>query len=362
MPRIRTIKPEAFTSESLAEVRITAERTFFGLLTQADDRGRHRDNAAVIAGALWPLRPEHTAVHVEEDLRQLAGAGLVCRYTGCDGKRYLHFPTWDDHQKINKPSESRQSVCREHDPDGSCGHCKKTDCPSRKSLPDNSGSPTGVLREGSNHSETDTPTMPGGVENGSPPAEQTSTGADRRPRETAAEVWDKAAGHSDSDADSGSPPVALPESSGSPLVLDLGPRIMDLGSSAYGGAAPAARDPAEPVTAQTIVREWLDRVPKRPPGKVIGQASREIKQLLAEGIDPDDIRRGLARWKDKGLHPATIPSVVNEVMNTGTPLLPRGSNVVALHAAQPRPSTADQRAGAAFALAAQLRAEEGRSS
>lgn len=38
------------------------------------------------------------------------------------------------------------------------------------------------------------------------------------------------------------------------------------------------------------------------------------------------------------------------------------SNVVALHAGQPRPSTADQRAGAAFALAAQLRAEEERSS
>ena len=40
MARIRTIKPEAFTSESLAEVAISAERTLFGLLTQADDHGR----------------------------------------------------------------------------------------------------------------------------------------------------------------------------------------------------------------------------------------------------------------------------------------------------------------------------------
>jgi hypothetical protein len=60
LARIRTIKPEAFVSESLAAVSLTAERTFFGLLTQADDQGRHRDHAAIIAGQLWVLRPEHT--------------------------------------------------------------------------------------------------------------------------------------------------------------------------------------------------------------------------------------------------------------------------------------------------------------
>lgn len=74
MARIRTIKPEAFFSESLAEVSVEAERTFFGLLTQADDHGRHRDNAAIIAGLLWPLRAEHTSVHVEDDLHQLANS------------------------------------------------------------------------------------------------------------------------------------------------------------------------------------------------------------------------------------------------------------------------------------------------
>ncbi|WP_395369318.1 hypothetical protein OHU45_09105 [Streptomyces tubercidicus] len=48
--RIRTIKPEAFNSESLAAVSLSAERTFFGLLTQSDDHGRFRDQPAVIAG------------------------------------------------------------------------------------------------------------------------------------------------------------------------------------------------------------------------------------------------------------------------------------------------------------------------
>ena len=57
MPRIRTVKPEAFTSESLAEVSVEAERTFYGLLTQADDHGRHRDNAAIIADCCGPCGP-----------------------------------------------------------------------------------------------------------------------------------------------------------------------------------------------------------------------------------------------------------------------------------------------------------------
>ncbi|AQY20539.1 hypothetical protein T261_07287 [Streptomyces lydicus] len=126
MARIRTIKPEAFTSESLAEVSVHAERTFFGLLTQADDHGRFRDNPAVIAGLLWPLRAEHTAVHVEDDLHQLAAAGLICRYIGCDGRRYLHIVTWFEHQKIDKPSQSRISACPDHHAKQRCAVCKGT--------------------------------------------------------------------------------------------------------------------------------------------------------------------------------------------------------------------------------------------
>ncbi|WP_073951546.1 hypothetical protein [Streptomyces kebangsaanensis] len=72
---------------------------------------------------------------------------------------------------------------------------------------------------------------------------------------------------------------------------------------------------AEPPTAQTIVGEWLERCQKRPPSSVIGQVSKHIKTLLAEGIAPDDIRRGIATWMAKGLHPSTLASVVNEVMN-----------------------------------------------
>jgi hypothetical protein len=113
--RIRTIKPEAFASESLAAVSLSAERTFFGLLTQADDHGRFRDQAAVITGLLWSLRPDHGPMDVENDLAQLADADLICRYAGQDGKRCLHIVTWHLHQKINRPSGVRNPACPHHD-------------------------------------------------------------------------------------------------------------------------------------------------------------------------------------------------------------------------------------------------------
>ncbi|MEU6222281.1 hypothetical protein [Streptomyces sp. NPDC047042] len=81
-----------------------------------------------------------------------------------------------------------------------------------------------------------------------------------------------------------------------------------------------AVDSDTPVTAQTIVGEWLERCTVRPPSRVIGQLSKEIRILLEEDrIHPDWIRRGIATWMTKGLHPSTLASVVNEAMNTTGP-------------------------------------------
>ncbi|MFB6568260.1 hypothetical protein [Streptomyces noursei] len=85
--------------------------------------------------------------------------------------------------------------------------------------------------------------------------------------------------------------------------------------SDFVGAAEAAPQEPEPVTAQTIVAEWLDRCTKRPPSQTIGQTSKQIKKLLEDGIEADDIRRGLAKWMARGSGPSAIPSFVNEAMN-----------------------------------------------
>ena len=110
----------------------------------------------------------------------------------------------------------------------------------------------------------------------------------------------------------------------------------------------ADSDTTRAVTAQTIVGEWLDRCRKRPPRQVVGQVAKHIREMLAEDIDPDDIRRGIAAWMAKGLHPAALASVVNEVMNRSP--LPAAA----------RPSTTDQRVAATLALGAKLQAAHDR--
>lgn len=110
--------------------------------------------------------------------------------------------------------------------------------------------------------------------------------------------------------------------------------------------APVPNTPGDALsvtTAQTIVGEWIDRCAKRPPGRVIGQVAKYVREMLAEDIDPDDIRRGTAAWMVKGLHPAALPSVVNEVMNRGP-------------AAAARPSTTDQRVADAVERGRRLQA------
>ncbi|MFJ2158118.1 hypothetical protein [Streptomyces sp. NPDC087856] len=305
MARIRTVKPEAFVSESLAEVSVEAERTFFGLLTQADDHGRHRDNAAIIAGLLWPLRAEHTSVHVEDDLHQLANAGLLCRYTGCDGRRYLHVVTWSAHQKIDKPSQSRLPSCPQHHVDDRCGACKSI-CIKR--IEESSTPPRGLAEASPNAPRAlDLPAQPGvtppGRADGVPAAQQdtldgltdTSSHSDR-----------KTAGRTPFPEPSPTLPGSLGEDS------TPGSRILDPGSSfPTGRTAPAVAT----VSANQLVGEYVAACEERPPSDVLGHLGRIAKKLLGEGIAPEHIRAGLQNFAANPKHPSVLTSMVNEAMN-----------------------------------------------
>ncbi|MGI5258785.1 hypothetical protein [Streptomyces angustmyceticus] len=277
MARIRTIKPEAFASESLAQVTVTAERTFFGLLTQADDHGRFRDQAAVIAGLLWSLRPEHGPLGVEDDLAQLAGADLICRYEGEDGKRYLHIVTFSRHQKINRPSGVRHPACPHHD--GAPRHAP-SQVP-QGTLREPAVSPHGALLDGS-------------WEIREPAAKREAPG--------------QTGFHEPSVTVHG----GLTEDSVRAHGPDLGPRIMDLGSVPTGAAGGPAPDT---VSAKKLIGEYVAACAHRPPEKFLGHLGREVNQLLAEGIAPSHVRAGLERLRTKGLSPSVLPSLVNEAMN-----------------------------------------------
>lgn len=275
MARIRTIKPEAFASESLAAVSLSAERTFFGLLTQADDHGRFRDQPAVIAGLLWSLRPDHGPLGVEDDLTQLAAADLICRYQGEDGKQYLHIVTWHRHQKINRPSGIRAPACPHHDTTGNSEPARQAQRTLREDSPSPHGQPAEVSR----------PT--GEIQ--------------------------KAAGQGGFTIPSLKAHGGLGEPSPSPHGPDLGPRILDLGSIPSGAASAPAPDAT--ASAKHLLAEYVAACAHRPPEKVLGHLGREVHQLLREGIAVGHLRAGLDRLRTKGLSPSVLPSLVNEAMN-----------------------------------------------
>lgn len=300
MARIRTIKPEAFESEDLASVSVTAERTFFGLLTLADDSGRFRDHPAIIGGRLWALRAEHTAAHVAHDLEQLAAAGLICRYTGCDGRGYLHLVTWARHQKIDRPSASRIPRCPGHQAEHKCAGCGEAVCPDagqQNVLVEDSASP----RRGLAHPEPPGPPPAPTV----PEPDAAAAGRATPPSSDHPAGPVVVAGQSPLDEDSSSPR----EDAAS------GSRILDPGSFLTGREAPAPDTPPDAVSAKDLLAEYIQGCVHRPPQDVLGLLGRKVKALLREGFTPETIRAALERLQAKGLHPSVLPSLVNEVLN-----------------------------------------------
>ncbi|KUG58960.1 hypothetical protein [Nesterenkonia jeotgali] len=78
-------------------------------------------------------------------------------------------------------------------------------------------------------------------------------------------------------------------------------------------SATVASDDAR--SSQTLVGEWIDNCAERPPGRVIGQLSKEIKTLLDEGQDYQQVRSAVQTWNTKGAHPSVLPSVLHELRN-----------------------------------------------
>ena len=105
LARIRSVKPETFTSFTLATVPIQARFLFIGLWTEADDEGKLIDSAKLIAGSIFPHDDDVTAKQVNAWLDALASIEAIVRYE-VDGAKYILVKEWG-HQKISHPGASR---------------------------------------------------------------------------------------------------------------------------------------------------------------------------------------------------------------------------------------------------------------
>lgn len=110
MARIRSIKPEFFTSKTLSTLPWRARLTFIGLWTYCDDGGRCQDDPTLIRAALFIRDDDVTDADVEFDLHELEVAGLIERYVGMFRNKerpLLQICGWSEHQRISNPTPSR---------------------------------------------------------------------------------------------------------------------------------------------------------------------------------------------------------------------------------------------------------------
>jgi hypothetical protein len=111
MARIRTIKPEFWQDEDLAEISEPAMLLAAGLLNHADDEGYFKANIGLVKAAVFPLR--EPSVNIHGMLTELSNIGYIELTEGVDGKQYGRIKGFTKHQKINRPSESKiKGLCK----------------------------------------------------------------------------------------------------------------------------------------------------------------------------------------------------------------------------------------------------------
>lgn len=104
MARIRTIKPEFWTSEQVMECSLHARLLFIGLWNFCDDRGVHPAAYKTLKAEVFP-GDDITGEDVKKMVAELIEQGLLGEFEH-EGRRWWFVPGWN-HQLINRPSPSR---------------------------------------------------------------------------------------------------------------------------------------------------------------------------------------------------------------------------------------------------------------
>jgi hypothetical protein len=104
MSRIRSIKPEFWSSVQVSECSREARLLFIGLWNFCDDNGRMGLSARQIKMQVFPGDDDLSSTKVRGMLDELSSNGLIDIYT-VEKKEYLQVTGWR-HQKIDRPHKS----------------------------------------------------------------------------------------------------------------------------------------------------------------------------------------------------------------------------------------------------------------
>jgi hypothetical protein len=97
MARIRTIKPEFFTSSDILELTPLARLFYIALWCEADREGLLNWSPKTLKFRYLP----GDEIEVEEIAEELISAGLIMIFTCDDGKELASIPSFKNHQVIN---------------------------------------------------------------------------------------------------------------------------------------------------------------------------------------------------------------------------------------------------------------------
>jgi hypothetical protein len=104
MARIRSIKPEFWTSAQVMECSPMARLLFIGMWNFADDAGRMTYSPKTLKAQIYPS-DDITSADIEKLIVELSSNGLILIYSA-DGKEFISITGWS-HQKIDKPRPSK---------------------------------------------------------------------------------------------------------------------------------------------------------------------------------------------------------------------------------------------------------------
>lgn len=97
----RIIKESICTSEDIAGLSMGAEILFYHLIVKADDFGVYFGNVQIIKNTCFPLKSNDINIEqMKSWLDELINSGLLISYIAEDGKSYVKFAKWSNHQQI----------------------------------------------------------------------------------------------------------------------------------------------------------------------------------------------------------------------------------------------------------------------
>ncbi|MFK0182012.1 hypothetical protein ACIQVR_39380 [Streptomyces xanthochromogenes] len=362
MARIRSIKPELRTSITVSLWPREVRYFFILLWGYLDDYGRGVDDELLIASDCFPRDRDVTPEIVDGWLETMAEAGPVCRYE-VDGRNYLHAPNWREHQKPSHPTRSKIPPCPDDEPDDFKrwreAHPQRLTRRSRKSreslgkIPEVRDEPSGSLSGGPSE-DLETGHVHGDLEPGL--VERHDEEGDE---ETAGQRGIEAVPETLANSSGDAPEHFVPEQ-GSKGAREQGSK----GARGCGGEA-RQQSPSDLVAADQrpdglhsipddfhlndTMRRWVVGTY----GQLLNpefETEQFISYWRAEGRKKRNWHDAWQKWiRDSG-------QKASERAQRYLPVAAGAENV--LHLADRRPSTADQRATAALAIAAELAAEE----